>query len=271
MRPAGTPQASTPPVSGGLRQRLSVLSWMLFGATFLVQAAFPFTDGGTLALTIASVVFLVAAVIVNVVAVCGIRSAVWLVLVAGGGGLVAESVGVHTGFPFGSYSYTGLLGPEVLGVPMVVPLAWIMMAWPALAVARRLVGTSHPLVRALVGAAALTAWDVFLDPQMVDQGYWQWRDPSPSIPGVHGIPLTNFAGWFLVALLMMAVLDRLVDTATSDALPITIYLWTYFSSVVAHALFFGRPPVALVGGLLMGALAIPLAITLIRGARRARR
>ena len=44
----------------------------------------------------------------------------------------------------------------------------------------------------------LAAWDVFLDPQMVDDGHWRWADPTPGLPGVDGVPLTNFAGWLLV-------------------------------------------------------------------------
>ena len=76
--------------------------------------------------------------VADVVRVHGARGAVLVVAVAGGGGLVAESVGVATGWPFGRYAYTGTLGPEVLGVPVVVPLAWVMMAWPALVVARTL-------------------------------------------------------------------------------------------------------------------------------------
>ena len=52
-----------------------------------------------------------------------------------------------------------------------------------------------------------------------------------------------------------------------DAVPITAYLWTYFSSVMAQAVFFGRPSVALTGGLLMGVIAIPLLVVEIRGRR----
>ena len=41
-----------------------------------------------------------------------------------------------------------------------------------------------PTRRAL-GAAALTAWDLFLDPQMVGEGYWRWAAPG----AYRGIPL----------------------------------------------------------------------------------
>ncbi|NEN80627.1 carotenoid biosynthesis protein [Nocardioides zeae] len=244
--------------------------------------AFPFTDGGTLGLTTASVVLLAAAALTDAWATRGPVAAATLAAVAGIGGLVAEAVGVRTGFPFGDYAYTGTLGLEVLGVPALVPLAWIMMAWPALAVARRL-GGARPWAVALVGAAALTAWDVFLDPQMVDQGHWTWAHPSPGLPGIDDVPLTNYAGWLLVSFLMVGALDRLVPRDGTgrtgrdiplDAVPLAVYLWTYGSSVLAHAVFFGRPPVALVGGLVMGLVAVPLVVRLLRepaGRRAGRR
>ncbi|MDT9591466.1 carotenoid biosynthesis protein [Nocardioides zeae] len=266
---------------GGPAGRTRVPAAVLAALGVLAQMAFPFTDGGTLFLTAASVLLLASAALADAAATHGARAALGLGLVAGGGGLVAESVGVSTGVPFGEYAYSGTLGVELLGVPVLVPLAWIMMAWPALAVTRRLtrgLGRHRGSVRraavVVVGAAALTAWDVFLDPQMVDQGHWTWADPTPGIPGVEGIPLTNFAGWLVVSALMVALLDRVVPPRGSavapgpDAVPVAVYLWTYFSSVLAHAAFFGRPPVALVGGLLMGLVAVPLAVDVVRQLRR---
>lgn len=260
---------------------LVTLAWILLAATIGVQIAFPLTGGGTLPLTVASVLLLASASLVHVAATRGAAAAVALAVVAGGGGLIAESVGVSTGFPFGTYEYTDGLGLKVLGVPVLVPLAWIMMSWPALVVTRRLVramGIAGRRVRpatAVLGAYALTAWDVFLDPQMVDQGNWVWRYPTPSLPGVADIPLTNFAGWLLVSFLIVGMLDLLIrrddpyatGSSGMDAVPITAYLWTYFSSVMAHAVFFGRPSVALTGGLLMGVIAIPLLVVEIRGRR----
>jgi len=49
----------------------------------------------------------------------------------------------------------------------------------------------------------------------------------------------------------------------SDRVPLGLYLWTYASSVLAAAVFFHRPGVALVGGLVMG---VPVAL-LLKGLR----
>jgi len=232
----------------------------------LTQIAFPLTGGGTLPLTLAAVGFLAAAALSHALVRYGVGAAAALLVVAGGGGLLAEVVGVHTGVPFGEYSYSGTLGWQPLGVPTVVPLAWVMMAWPALHVGRLL--TAGPVTRVLVGAFALTAWDLFLDPQMVDAGHWTWADPTPHLPGIEGIPLTNFAGWLLVSLLVVGTLDRVVRRLDpTPVVPLAVYLWTYFSSVLAHAVFFGRPPVALTGGLVMALVAVPVALRMVERAR----
>lgn len=70
---------------------------------------------------------------------------------------------------------------------------------------------------------------------------------------------------------MVAVLHRVTGPAP-PAVPgpaAALYLWAYASSVLAHAVFFGLPGSALVGGIGMGALAVPFAVALVRS-RRAR-
>ena len=243
-------------------------AWVLVAAAIGVQIAYPLMpDGARTGITVTSVVVFFLAAVADVLRVHGVTGAGLLIAVAGGGGLAAESVGVATGWPFGQYAYTGSLGPELLGVPVVVPLAWVMMAWPALVVARTL-ASRWPAVVAL-GAAALTAWDVFLDPQMVAAGHWTWLHPSPGLPLIPGIPLTNYVGWLLVATVMMAVLHTALPRDGRPSAPAaTLYLWVYFSSVMAHLVFFGLPGSAVTGGILMGAVAIPFAITLIRRRHR---
>ncbi|HEX7303779.1 carotenoid biosynthesis protein [Lentzea sp.] len=263
---------------GGVRA-LAAVAWVFGALVVLAQIVYSMTDPDErIFTTVASVVAFAVASVCDALARFGPRAAALLVAVAGGGGLLAETIGVHTGFPFGEYRYTGTLGLEVVGVPAVVPLAWVMMCWPALLVGRALVarsGVDRPFWLVVgVGAWALASWDVFLDPQMVDAGHWVWTHPTPGLPGVGGVPLTNYAGWLLVAVLMMAALHRGVgQPRVSRELDLRagpapmLYLWTYGSSVWAHAAFFGRPVVSLVAGVLMGLVALPFAVALWRAHR----
>ncbi len=243
--------------------RTTYVVWTLVAAAVGVQIAYPLMpEAWRTEVTVASVVVFFLAVVADVARVHGLTGAAVLAGVAGGGGLVAESVGVATGLPFGHYFYTGTLGAEVLGVPVVVPLAWVMMAWPALVVARTLV--RGPAVAA-VGAVALTAWDVFLDPQMVAAGHWTWLDTAPGLPLIPGIPLTNYIGWLLVSLVIMAILDRALPREHAPSAPASaLYLWVYFSSVMGHAVFFGLPGSAITGAVIMGTVAVPFAVALMR-------
>jgi uncharacterized membrane protein len=239
------------------------LPWALGLATVGAQIAYPLTDGPRTALTITTVVLFFLASVTHAATHRGLAWAAGFVVVACGAGLLAEALGVATGYPFGTYSYADTLGWQVADVPVVIPLAWAMMAYPALLVGRQLAGHRGHAVSIPVGALALASWDLFLDPQMVDAGHWRWADPTPSLPGIDDVPLTNFVGWLLVALLLMAVLDVLLpERPADDALPATLYLWTYVSCVLANAVFFDRPSVALAGGIGMGVVALPYAWSL---------
>ncbi|MCW2679126.1 MAG: hypothetical protein JWM62_527 [Frankiales bacterium] len=185
----------------------------------------------------------------------GLRWTALFVLVTAGTGLLAESLGTSTGFPFGDYDYAGSLGWKLLSVPVVIPLAWAMMAYPCLLVGQRLARSR--LGAAAVGGLGLAAWDLFLDPQMVEAGHWTWSDVQLALPGSPGIPASNYLGWLLVAVLMVGVLQLLPRHDADDRVPAALFLWTYFSSVLANAVFFGRPAVALIGGVGMGVVAIP--------------
>ena len=56
-----------------------------------------------------------------------------------GSGIALEYLGVLTGFPFGSYRYTGVLTPELPGsVPLAIGFAWLLVIVSGLFTARRL-------------------------------------------------------------------------------------------------------------------------------------
>jgi uncharacterized membrane protein len=224
--------------------------WALLAALVLAQIGYPLVGGPVRAgLVVVTVIVGYATSLAHCLLTRGWRAALVLVAVTTGGGLVVEAVGVATGFPFGSYFYRDLLGPLVLGVPLVIPLAWTWMAWPAWLVAGRL---TTGRFRVPVAAWALASWDLFLDPQMVAEGYWVWR-------GTPGVPLSNYAGWFGVSLVLVALLSP-VRRPGSDGPMYALYLWTWLSGILAHAVFLGLPASAVTGGVGMGLVAIPLAL-----------
>lgn len=255
---AGT---ATAPRSAGAT-RLAPLA--LAALTVLLQIAYPLVEGHPRdVLTVVTVVAFFVASATHALLTRGPSWTAALVAVTVGTGLVAESVGTRTGVPFGDYTYAGTLGWKLLDVPVVIPLAWAMMAYPCLLAGQRLARSKW--TAALIGGAMLAAWDLFLDPQMVEAGHWRFTDVQADLPGAPGIPLSNYLGWLLVAMLMVGALQLLGRRPADDRVPAALFLWTFASSVLANAVFFDRPAVAVIGGIGMGAVAVPYALSLRRG------
>jgi putative membrane protein len=227
-----------------------------------LQIGYPLAHGAVrTGLTVLIVVTLAATSLVHTAVTRGVPAAGWLLLGTAVPGWAVEALGVHTGFPFGSYIYADDLGPKLWGAPLLIGLAWTMLAWPAALVARRLVRS--PAARVLVGAWALASADLFLDPQQVAAGRWTWRFPAPHLPGVPDVPLTNYAGWLGVAL-VLSIAVQLVAGARGrdgdDTVIVALYLWLYVGWIVALAGFLDLAAAAGWGALGMGGVAIPVAV-----------
>ncbi|WP_369640053.1 carotenoid biosynthesis protein [Nocardia sp. JMUB6875] len=228
----------------------------------LVQITYPLAHG-VLRDRVTVVVVLLSAgtALTHAVVTRGVRWAAGLLVILSGIGLGAEMLGTATGFPFGCYDYaSGRLGPELAGVPLVVPLAWTGGLYPVWIVAGM-------LGRGAAGRVSLTAvgavgWDLFLDPQMVADGQWTWRSVVAGLPGLEQIPWINYVGWFLVALVMAGLLewwDRTApDTGAARVVPVAVFLWTWLGSTLAHAVFLGLPVSAGYGFVGLGVLGFPL-------------
>ncbi|GAC1319365.1 MAG: hypothetical protein NVSMB12_18620 [Acidimicrobiales bacterium] len=201
-----------------------------------------------------------SSVVVLGLAVCavGATAAAWgwaraglAAVLVGPAALLAEIAGTRTGWPFGPYRYAGIRRPTIGGVPAIVPLAWLGMGLAAWELAGWL--TAGRLPRIAVGAAALTAWDLFLDPQMTRERYWVWTDGGP----YRHIPLSNYAGWLGCAAVVMALLAVAVPGSRRSAPLVGLYAWMAVMETLGFAVFFGDLVVAVVGGVVM----VPLAAT----------
>jgi putative membrane protein len=154
---------------------------------------------------------------------------------------LAELLGSHTGLPFGKYHYTDLLQPQIARVPVLIPLAWMMMLPPAWAIAQlitRKTGRNWRFV--CVAALAFTAWDLFLDPQMVGWNFWLWDQPGQYF----GIPLSNYLGWLVVS----ALLTLAANPQDLPAGPLSlVYVLTWALQTIGQGIFWSQPGPAIVG------------------------
>jgi putative membrane protein len=180
-----------------------------------------------------------------------------LLLLSGFGlALTFEYLGSRHGFLFGDYDYTDLLGYKALGeVPVIIPIAWFMMLYPSWQLAgkitARLRGLARPAARIAIGAAAMTAWDLSLDPRWVSDGAWVWHGGGLYF----GIPLSNFAGWWVTAALIFCVwtlIDRAPWRSRDAALPTAVYATTWLGESVANVLFWGGPVIGAIVFVAMG-------------------
>lgn len=115
-------------------------------------------------------------------------------------GFGIEAIGVRYGLPFGSYSYTHVLQPQWLGVPLVMAAAWLVL----IAYVRQMLLRFHSpaWLSALLGAAWMMGIDLVIDPLAANQlRYWHWQVTG----NYYGVPAINFAGWLLSSAMVLFV------------------------------------------------------------------
>jgi uncharacterized membrane protein len=201
-------------------------------AALLAMPVMPWAAGhpGLIAGVVLGVLLQASLVIFFMTQDAGVRRATLIGITVTVAAWASEVLGWKTGIPFGAYHYTESLQPQMLGIPLLIPLAWLMMLPPSWAVAQRLTGRHSGPAFVAVSALAFTAWDLFLDPQMVHWGLWVWDAPG----AYFGIPLVNFAGWLLVSALI-TVLVR--PPALPDRPLVAIYALTWLIEAVGQVMF----------------------------------
>jgi uncharacterized membrane protein len=125
--------------------------------------------------------------------------------------LTSELLGTTYGIPFGSYSYTTLLGPKWFErVPLLIPLSWFTMSWAAWMIASR---RTRGFQAVLLATCLLVAWDLLLDPAMSRvTSYWIWGEKG----SYYGMPWTNLLGWALTGFVLLAILSKLAPEPKGD-------------------------------------------------------
>jgi putative membrane protein len=130
----------------------------------------------------------------------GRRQAALSLLALSAFGYTIETVGVATGFPYGSFYYGDALGHKLAGlVPYLLPISYAPLVVGAVAASW---GSARRPLHALAAALLLVLMDGVLDPGAVSLGFWIWPDGGP----YYGVPPSNFAGWLFSGTLAASLL-----------------------------------------------------------------
>lgn len=126
-------------------------------------------------------------------------------------GFSFEVVGVATGVIFGEYQYGPTLGWSWMNVPLVIGVNWFILSYCFAEIAGRL---PLPFIsRSFVGAVFMVLLDFLIEPVAVKLDYWQWTSGT--------IPIQNFIGWFVIALVIQFIANRVLGPIRNT---LTIYL-----------------------------------------------
>jgi putative membrane protein len=111
-------------------------------------------------------------------------------------GTLFESLSLRTGFPFGHYRFTDLMGPKIFDLPLLLALAYVGMGYLSwilsLAILDRKLSGSNILLVPLVASFVMTAWDLSMEAVWTDiDCAWVWQDGG----SYFAVPISNFFGW----------------------------------------------------------------------------
>ncbi|MDO7906497.1 carotenoid biosynthesis protein [Paenibacillus sp. JX-17] len=157
-------------------------------------------------------------------------------------GMGVEWIGVHTGWPFGQYGYSSILGIRLFGVPVTLGFAWIAVVGNAVLISGRF-GSSW--IRAICAGAGAVLLDLVLDPAAHARGFWHWGGTG----GFYGVPWSNFIAWFVVGALLSLLLPHVPRDRSVQAQGVRLYqlILLLFGLLDLKAGLYGAALIALAG------------------------
>jgi putative membrane protein len=182
----------------------------------------------------------------------GILAFVALCLVVGA---FFESLALRTGFPFGRYFFTGLMGPKLFQLPVLLVLAYIGMGYLAWIVGLLMLGSpgkslsgSKVVFVPLVASLVMVAWDLAMDPVWANIDHaWVWKDGG----AYFGVPVSNFFGWYLTVYVIyqafaLYLRDRPVQPIAREYYRMAVLFYAASAAGNMLLLFQARPSAAVV-------------------------
>tara|TARA_B100000963_G_scaffold86183_1_gene73816 strand:- start:3030 stop:3665 length:636 start_codon:yes stop_codon:yes gene_type:complete len=111
-------------------------------------------------------------------------------------GFFIEVIGVYSGLLFGQYHYGKTLGFQLLKVPLIIGVNWVILVVSSFAVSSYFV--SDTILKVVLPSLIMVLLDLMIEPVAIRLDFWHWKSEV--------IPLQNYIMWFLVALIMNWIL-----------------------------------------------------------------
>jgi putative membrane protein len=210
----------------------------------------------------------------------------------------SEWLSINTGFPYGWYYYIDTTSSHelwVVGVPFFDSLSYVFLAYCSYATALFIISPlkawrwniatletrriRRSFSALLLGALLQTMLDIVIDPVALRGGRWflgqiyGYREQ-----GIHfGVPLSNYAGWLLTSLCLIAAL-QLIDARRNDETASGLVKFPFHSLLgpllylsilvfnISMTLIIGEHFMALCGVLMY---VLPIVIVIVLAVRRA--
>jgi bisanhydrobacterioruberin hydratase len=114
-----------------------------------------------------------------------------------------ELLGLKTSYPFGTYTYSDILAPQLFGVPAAIAFAWFSVTVSSYLIAADLYGKYGVFTISLISSALIFSTDILLEPfASFINGFWIWEGGR--------IPLQNFISWLVIGFLFSLVVSQFI-------------------------------------------------------------
>lgn len=136
------------------------------------------------------------------------------------GSFFIEWYGVHYGVLFGDYIYLDNLGVKIDGVPLMIPINWLILSVAGIELLKRFNFNLSLWLKSLIAGMLVVTLDVLIERVCEPLGFWSWYEGMP--------PLKNYLSWWVFMSIFIYIRAHFVSSRNSIAIFLFIVFFFYF-------------------------------------------
>lgn len=110
-------------------------------------------------------------------------------------GYIIEVIGTNSGYPFGTYTYSSILGPRLFATPLMLGLLWWVLIRSWFDISRYI--SPNLWIRSLITGLGMVAMDFFIEPVAIELNFWRWEEVE--------VPVENYVAWFILSVVFARI------------------------------------------------------------------